>query len=139
MALAIDTTDVAPVSLHDLYMPMKRLIETGRGLALLNGLSEEAIRELENEIWAHFADRPHLRVAVALRFRALLDLFAGRRLKDLFLNQGFKLIARAVHEAAHQRLNTRFGFKPQAFITALSVPNVQPVRFPSHAIEQLAA
>lgn len=139
MTGTIDPADVARVSLHDLYMPIKRLIDTERGLALLKGLDEAAIRDLESEIWAHFADRPHLRVAVALRFRALLNLFAGRRLKDLFLNQGFKLIARAVHEAAHQRLNTRFGFKPQAFITALSVPNVQPVRFPSHAIEQLAA
>lgn len=139
MAHPIDPSDVTRVSLHDLYMPMKRLIETGRGLALLNGLTEEDIRELESEIWVLFADRPHLRVAVALRFRALLDVFAGRRLKDLFLHQGFKLIAKAVHEAANQRLNARFGFRPQAFVTALSTANVRAVRFQSNALEQLAA
>lgn len=140
MTVSIDTADVPPVTLHDLYMPMKRLIDSGRGLALYNGLDEAAIRDLESEIWAHFKDRPHIRVAVALRFRALLQVFVGRRLKQLFLNQGFKLIAKAVHEAAHQRLNTRFGFKPQAFVSSLSVSNVKPQRFQSsQAIEQIAA
>ncbi len=139
MTGTIDPADVARVSLHDLYMPMKRLIDTERGLALLKGLDEAAIRDLESEIWAHFADRPHLRVAVALRFRALLEVFGGRRLKDLFLEHGFKLIARAVHEAATQRLNVRFGFKPQAFVTALSRNTVQPVRFQTAALQQLAA
>ena len=40
MTCALDLTDVPPVHLHDLYLPMKRLIESGRGLALLNGLDE---------------------------------------------------------------------------------------------------
>ena len=45
-------------------------------------------------------------------------MIRARRLKDAFLNQGFKLIARAVHEAAAQRLNTRFGFSAQKFLDA---------------------
>lgn len=139
MTRAIDPTDVPPVHLHDLYMPMKRLIDSGRGLALLNGLDETALRDLESAIWSEFADRPHIRVAVALRFRALIDVFAGRRLKDLFLQQGFKLIAKAVHEAASQRLNTRFGFKPQAFVSALAQSRVQPVHFVPRELAQLAA
>ncbi|MBK9078150.1 MAG: hypothetical protein IPL91_02970 [Hyphomicrobium sp.] len=116
----IDRCDVPAVSLHDLYAPMRRLISQGRGLALLNGLSEVEIRDVESQIWADFADQPEMRLAVALRFRALLDVFSTRRLRHEFLNQGFKLIARAVAEASTQRLNTRFGFSAQKFVGALS-------------------
>ena len=54
------------------------------------------------------------------RFRALLDVFSRRRLKQEFLNQGFKLIARAVAEASTQRLNTRYGFSSQKFVSAFA-------------------
>lgn len=115
----IDQTDVPAVGLHDLYFPLKYLIADGRGLALLNGLSESDIRAVEGHIWTHFADAPEKRLAVALRFRALLEVFSAKRLKQAFLEQGFKLIALAAAEGARQRLNTRFGFKAQAFVMAL--------------------
>ena len=102
-------------------MPMRLAIAKGHGSALLTGLEEleeEEVRAIESEVWDRFADDPKTRLAVALRFRALLDVFRARRLKDAFLNQGFKLIARAVHEAAAQRLNTRFGFSAQKFLGA---------------------
>lgn len=117
---SIDLSDVPAVSLHDLYAPMRRLIAEGRGLALLNGLSETDIRSVESQIWADFADQPETRLAIAMRFRALLDVFATRRLRQEFLNQGFKLIARAVAEASTQRLNTRFGFTAQKFVMAFA-------------------
>lgn len=119
-SITIDSRDVPSVALHDLYAPMRRLIAEGRGLALLNGMSETEIRAVESQIWADFADQPETRLAIALRFRALLDVFATRRLRQEFLNQGFKLIARAVAEASTQRLNTRFGFTAQKFVTALA-------------------
>lgn len=125
-ASAIDLSDVPTVSLHDLYAPMRRLISEGRGLALLNGLSEAEIRDVESQIWADFADQPHARVAIALRFRALLEVFASRRLRQEFLEQGFKLIARAVAEASTQRLNTRFGFTAQKFVTAFAASAQRP-------------
>jgi hypothetical protein len=117
----IDPTDVAPVPADALIVPMRLAIAKGHGSALLTGLEEleeEEVRTIESEVWDRFADDPKMRLAVALRFRALLDVFRARRLKDAFLNQGFKLIARAVHEAAAQRLNTRFGFSPQKFLAA---------------------
>jgi hypothetical protein len=120
MTNAIDRCDVPAVGLHDLYMPMRYLIAEGRGLALLNGLSESEIRGVESQIWAHFAGAPEKRLAVALRFRALLDVFSRRRLRQEFLNQGFKLIARAVAEGSTQRLNTQFGFSAQKFVSALA-------------------
>ena len=140
MTASIDTADVPPVSLHDLYMPMKSLIANGRGLALYHGLDEASIRGLEHEIWAHFKDRPEIRVAVALRFRALVNVFAGRRLQSLFLHQGFKLIVKAIHEASTQRLNTRYGFKPQVFVTALSLAPARAAQVSrEYSIQQLAA
>lgn len=133
-AHAIDRCDVPTVNLHDLYAPMRRLIEEGRGLALLNGLSETEIRDVESQIWTTFADRPQARLAIALRFRALLDVFATRRLRQEFMDQGFKLIARAVAEASKQRLNTRFGFTAQKFVVALA-PTAEPQTDALHRIE----
>lgn len=115
----IDPNDVSPVSAEDLYLPMRIAIANGRGLALLNGLPEDQIRALESEIWAAFPQDTATRLAVALRFRALLGVCASRRLKDLFLAQGFKFVARAVREAATQRLNARYGFSAQKFVLAL--------------------
>lgn len=115
----IDATDVQPVEAGDLMLPVQHLIAEGRGLALFHGLAEDDFRSLETMIWQHYADRPHLRLAVALRFRALIDVFGARRLKDLFLKRGFKLMAAAIHVAATQRLNAHFGFKAHCFVLAL--------------------
>ena len=115
----VDATDVQPVDASDLMLPMQHLIAEGRGLALLYGLAEDDFRRVETMLWRHYADQPHLRLAVALRFRALIDVFGARRLKELFLKRGFKLIAAAIDVAATQRLNAHFGFKTQCFVLAL--------------------
>ena len=120
MNALIDIADVPAVAAADLLVPMRAAIANGQGLALLNGLSEAAIRNLESHIWSEFPDEPETRLAVALHFRALLEVFGSRRLKDLFLANGFKLIARAVTEAAGQRFNADFGFNAQKFVRALS-------------------
>jgi hypothetical protein len=119
MTASIDTADVRQVSAADLFTPMRMLILQGKGLALLRGLREDDLRALETAFWAEFKGSNDVRLAVALRFRALLDVFANRRLKDILLHRGFKLIARAIEEAATQRLNTRFGFSAQKFVAAL--------------------
>lgn len=121
---SIDSADVPPVSLEHILVPLRAAIANGQGLALLNGLSETAIRDLENTIWAEISC-PKARVAVALRLRALLDVFRARRLKHLFLMNGFKLIARAAREASSQRLNASFGFSAQKFVFALSAQPAQ--------------
>lgn len=124
MSPPLDTADVPPVALEDMLVPLRAAVANGQGLALLNGMSEAAIRDLESLIWAGI-DCPRTRIAVALRFRALLDVFQARRLKHLFLMNGFKLIARAARAASTQRLNTSFGFSAQKFVFALSAPNQQ--------------
>ncbi len=120
MTAMIDTADVRQVSAADLFTPMRMLILQGKGLALLRGLRDDDLRALESAFWADFKGSNDVRLAVALRFRALLDVFASRRLKDILLQRGFKLIARAIEEAATQRLNTRFGFSAQKFVAALA-------------------
>jgi hypothetical protein len=75
---------------------------------------------------------------VALRFRALLNVFADRRLKGVLLANGFKAIAAAVMHASTQRLNARYGFKAQAFVMALDrglrLSRPQPAGRPQLAI-----
>lgn len=132
MAHMIDTADVPEVSAQDLFTPMRMLILQGKGLALLRGLREDDLRALESAFWAHFKGSSETRLAVALRFRALLDVFASRRLKDLLLARGFKLIALAIAEASTQRLNTRFGFSAQKFVAVLGAEMDQPAISQAH-------
>ena len=122
MRCSIDLSDVPPVAVADLSVPMRIAIERGHGLALYKGLTEAQLRAIETDLWAHFSDKPETRLAVALRFRALLEVFATRRLKQIFLTTGFKLIARALAEAATQRMNATIGFSAQKFVLALDRP-----------------
>jgi hypothetical protein len=116
--------DVPTVATSDLFRPMRQLILSGRGLALYHGMSAVDLQALDSEIWQLFDDAPHKRLAVALRFRALLHVFQSRRLKEHVLQTGFKGIAAAIAEAAQQRLNTRYGFNAQKFVCALDATRV---------------
>jgi hypothetical protein len=126
MTVILNLADVPRVDAAQLDMPMRLLVGKGQGLALLKGLSEREIRELENEIWSGFKGSDEARLAVALRFRALLDVFTSRRLKGLLVERGFKLIAAAIREASRLPLNTRFGFNAQKLFVALDAETAQP-------------
>jgi hypothetical protein len=119
MTATFDPSNVPPVDTSEFEFVMKHLIASGRGLALLKGLSEDEIRALEDRIWAEFDGPSQARLAVALRFRALLRVFASRRLKSLFLERGYRLLAAVTREAAARPLNTRFGFNAQRLLMAL--------------------
>ncbi|HXE02500.1 MAG TPA: hypothetical protein VN623_11180 [Hyphomicrobium sp.] len=130
MTVILNLADVPRVDAAELDIPMRLLIGKGQGLALLKGLTEREIRDLENEIWTGFEGSDEARLAVALRFRALLDVFASRRLKGLLLERGFRLIAAAIREASRQPLNTRFGFNAQRLLTALDAATASPAAEP---------
>lgn len=126
MTALLNLADVPKVHASDLYLPMRLLITRGQGLALLKGLTEAEIRELEHDLWATFEGSADVRLALALRFRALLDVFTARRLKELMLERGFKVISAAIAEAAVQRLNTRFGFSAQKLLMAIEAATRHP-------------
>jgi len=115
----LDRSDVPLVASHELLVPMQHLIDTERGLAMLNGVSGAELREVDHAVWDALKGDCERRVAVLLRFRALLQVFKARRLAELFLHRGFMLIAPAVHVAARMRLNTEWGFNPLKFERAL--------------------
>src|SRR5262249_33038531 len=119
MSNRLDTTDVPLVGTHELMLPMQHMIDTERGLAMLRGLSNAELREVDHAIWDKLDADPSRRVAVLLRFRALIEVFNARRHKAFFLNRGFKLIVRAVHVAARMRLNTEWGSNALKFERAL--------------------
>ena len=96
---------------------MRYLIESGRGLALLNGLSKDDLRDVDAAVWDELT--PEHRVAVLLRLRSLIRVFEARRLANLFLHHGRALIAPTVYVAARSRLNTKLGFNPFKFERAL--------------------
>jgi hypothetical protein len=111
--------DVPSVQATDLDFVIQLLIERGQGLALIRGLRENEIREIEDRIWAEFDGSNDARLAVALRFRALLSVFASRRLKALLLERGYRLLMAVGAEVASLPLNVRFGFNSQRLLLAL--------------------
>jgi hypothetical protein len=119
MRANINLADIPAVEARELHFVIEMLIRSGQGLAFLRGLKEEEIRSLEARIWADFQGSDVARLAVALRFRALIDVFACQRLKALFLDRGFRLLASAACEAARRPLNIRFGFNAQQLLMAL--------------------
>lgn len=119
MNARFNRADVPIVEAYQLDVPMRMLIANGQGLALLRGLSEHEIRALEDALWQTFKGTEEARLAVALRFRALLEVFAARRLKGMLIERGLRLIAAAISEAARLPLNTRFGFNAQKLLLAL--------------------
>lgn len=127
MSTKFNIADIPQVATSDLARPMQMLIANGQGLALLKGLSEREMRELEDSLWSEFQGDANIRLAVALRFRALVNVFAARRLKDMLLERGFKVIAAAIAAAAEQRLNTHFGFSAQRLLLAIDAAT-EPAR-----------
>ena len=131
MTVILNLADVPKVDAAELDMPMRLLIGERSGSCPASRASpSREIRDLENEIWAGFEGSDEARLAVALRFRALLDVFASRRLKGLLLERGFRLIAAAIREASRQPLNTRFGFNAQRLLTALDAATASPAAEP---------
>ena len=122
MAINLNTMNLSDVPLvdpQDLALPMQLMIDTGRGLVMLRGLSKEELREVDHALWDALSDDPVQRLAVLMRFRCLIRVFRARRLADLLLSNGHALIAPAVHVAARMRLNADLGFNALKFERAL--------------------
>lgn len=119
MTAVLDFTDLPLVAPEHLAVPMRMLIDSRRGLALLRGLSEAELRELDQAVWDRMDGDPVQRLAVVLRFRCLVEVFSAPRLQSMLLYRGFNLIAPALVVAAQMRLNAETGFNPHIFARAL--------------------
>lgn len=119
MAITWDPSDVPTVAAEDIAAPMRKLIAESRGLVLLRGLSPEDRALVEESLRQRLGKDPSRELAALMRFRALVEVFACRRLKDLMMERGHEVIAPALHTAAQLRLNLKWGFNPQKFTRAL--------------------
>lgn len=136
---ALDIADVPTVKAHEMAAAIDHLVERGQGLAFLKGLDEASLADLENALWRLWPDAPELRLAVMLRFRAALAVFGARRLRNLLLTRGYRVVRASAEIAANTRLNVRFGFRVQSFLAALDEAT-RPVEVaPFHAIETAMA
>lgn len=139
MTATFDLADVPTIKASEFDFVIRLLIGNRQGLALLRGLTEAEIRAIEDRIWAEFDGSDQARLALALRFRALLGVFVSRRLKALFLERGYRLLAAVAHEAAVRPLNVKFGFNPQRLLTALDVATQPQTPFPENVMLPMAA
>ena len=115
----LNLSDVALVEPRDLGMVMQYMVKTGRGLAMLRGVTEAELREVDRALWDELSDDPPQRVAILVRFRCLIAVFRARRLSDLLMHTGYRLIGPAVQVAAQMRLNADLGFNLVKFERAL--------------------
>jgi len=115
----LNFTDVNLVNPRTLALAMKYMVDTGRGLAMLRGISEAELREIDHALWDALGDNPAERTATLIRFRCLIKVFGARRLRELLLHTGYNLIAPAVQVAARMRLNADLGFNLIKFERAL--------------------
>jgi hypothetical protein len=88
MSSTLDRSDVPLVASHELLVPMQHLIDGERGLAMLNGISSAERREVDHAVWNALKGCSARRVAVVLRFRALMQVFKAHRLAELFCVAG---------------------------------------------------
>jgi hypothetical protein len=112
-------SDVTLVNPKTLALAMQYMVDTGRGLAMLRGVSEAELREVDRALWDALGDNPTERVAALVRFRCLIKVFSARRLRELLMRTGHNLIAPAVQVAARMRLNADLGFNLIKFERAL--------------------
>jgi len=115
----VNLTDVARVDPKHLALAMQYMVETGRGLTMLRGITEAELRQVDQALWDELSSHPAERVAVLVRFRCLIGVFAARRLANLLMQTGYRLLAPAVCVAARMRLNADLGFNPGKFERAL--------------------
>lgn len=119
MAITWDPSDVPTVAAEDIAAPMRRLIAESRGLVLLRGMTPEDKALVEETLHQMLGKDPSRELAALMRFRALVEVFASRRLRELMLERGHEVIAPALQTAAQLRLNLGWGFNPQRFTRAL--------------------
>ena len=119
MGATLDYSDVPQTSSEALMLMMEEMIVTGRGLVLLRDMSDREVREIEKAVWERLDGTPAEKLAALLRFRCLIAVFAGARLRQLFLSRGLALMEPAVEVAAEMRLNVQWGFSPVKFLRSL--------------------
>jgi hypothetical protein len=117
----LDQTDVMTVTAGDLDHALRVLVDEGHALALFNGADENVRAELEAAFWRSFKGPARHGHATMLRFMALLDVLASRRLNTMFLDRGFAMIDHLAVACAKERLNLKWGFNPQRVVMAVLV------------------
>ncbi len=100
MAMTWDLSDVPAVETADLAAAMRTLIDNERGLVLLNGLSEDDMSAVQDDLQRRFQGDPQRALAVFVRLRHLVEVFSARRLQAKFLQRGYSLMAPAIAIAA---------------------------------------
>lgn len=132
MTTTLTLSDIPAVDAEMLRNAMQILVDNGRGLALLNGLTSYDRDRLEQQFWSTFEGSRLTGRAVLIRLDELIRVFSCPRLREMMLDNGYALIWQAIALAATMRLNAEWGFNPHKFVWALRQQQaaLQPSRVP---------
>lgn len=129
MTITWNPTDIPLVNADQLRLAMQILVDNGRGLALITGLTAYDRSRLEETFWSRFEGTASEGHAVLIRLNELIRVFTSHRLKDAFLEGGYAVIWQATSVAASMRLNSEWGFNPQKFLWSLrQLQNIEKAR-----------
>ncbi len=73
----LNLSDVALVEPQNLALAMQYMVDTGRGLAMLRGITKAELREVDHALWDALGNDPIERLAVLVRFRCLIKVFGA--------------------------------------------------------------
>ncbi len=115
-----DPTDVPRVDAAHLARMLDLLVSGGHGLMMLRGADATALAALEAAFWRGFSGDTATGVSTLVRFRAVLEAFASRRLRSLLMRDGYAVLKAAFQAAAETRLNASRGFNPQGLVWSVT-------------------
>lgn len=131
MTRQFDISDVPTVSAAAMEAMVDLLVSNGRARAFFNGHDATLRATVEGEFWAAFDGPTGEGVATLVRFWALIDSMAARRVSRLLFAEGFSVLKPLARSAAKLRLNATWGFAPQRLLWAVAEAQSEISRYVS--------
>lgn len=141
LSAGFDPTDVPAADPEHLARLLRILVRQGDGLMMLRGADAASLRAVETAFWAELDADTASGIAAIVRFRAVIDAFAARKLRALLLNEGLPALARVLRVAAALRLNASRGFSPHHLLwgVAADAARIPPLRSPQRRSARVIA
>ncbi len=114
-----ELTDIPRVAGTDLHAVIGDLVAAGHANFVFGNVTDEDRAQFTTTFWQTYSGDTGLGAAILIRFWALVDVLASRRMQALLLDRGFSFLRLAAQAAAKQRLNAQRGLNPLQMMWAV--------------------